>query len=264
MYIDSIEELLDPVRAGGAMALEIQLEAGFVDKRIKADGSPVTEADRKVEDYLYEQIARRWPGTNILTEEAEHPFDPDKPYTFAVDPIDGTDVYSQGMAGWCVAIGLLDQDLRPIAGIVYAPRLDLLFFADVEKEAVCYGYEILAPRKVTLPAERMRLMASSRINHELDLSHFPGKAWGIGSAALHFCFPLIYPDVVGSLQHSGIFVWDVAGAHAINRSRGLVIEYWSGDPIDYGYLRRGCAAPDTVVSGFPEVVGELRSLVDRR
>jgi myo-inositol-1(or 4)-monophosphatase len=246
------------------MALEIQRRTGFVEKRIKADGSPVTPADRKVEDYLYEQIARRWPGANILTEEAEHPFDPARPYTFAIDPIDGTDVYSQGMAGWCLAIGLLDKSLRPVAGIVYAPRLDLLFFADVGKGAVCPGYRILAPRTVDLPPERMRLMASSRIHQELDLLNFPGKAWGLGSAALHFCFPLIYPDVIGSLQHSGIFIWDVAGAHAINLSRGLIIEYWSGTPIDYGQLARGGAAPESVISGFPAVIEGLRTMLNRR
>jgi myo-inositol-1(or 4)-monophosphatase len=264
VHIDSIEELLDAVRTGGAMALEIQRRMGFVEKRIKADGSPVTAADGRVEDYLYAQIARRWPGANILTEEAERPFDPGRPYTFAVDPIDGTDVYSQGMAGWCLSIGLLDEDLRPVAGIVYAPRLDLLFFADVGKEAVCPGYEILAPRSVDLPPDQMRLMASSRIYQELDLLNFPGKAWGLGSAALHFCFPLIYPDVVGSLQHSGIFVWDVAGAHAINMSRGLIIEYWSGAAINYQHLTRGGAAPESVVSGFPVVIEGLRTMLTRR
>jgi fructose-1,6-bisphosphatase/inositol monophosphatase family enzyme len=264
MQIQSIAELLEPVRTAGAMALQEQRRSGFVQKTYKQDGSPVTEVDQRVEDYLYAEISRRWPAANILTEETVHPYDPARAYTFALDPIDGTDVYSQGMAGWCVSVGLLDGGLRPVAGIVYAPRLDLLFFADVGQEATCDGYAIVLPHRWDAHSERSRLMVSSRIYRELDLANYTGKGWGVGSAALHICFPLIYPDVIGSLQHRGTYIWDLAGAHAITLSHGLDVEYWSGAGVDYAALVDGGQVPDTILSGSPLVLQSLRSVLDRR
>jgi fructose-1,6-bisphosphatase/inositol monophosphatase family enzyme len=264
MQIQSIAELLDPVKTAGAMALEEQRRTGFVQKTYKEDGSPVTKVDQRVEDYLYAEINRRWPEANILTEETVHPYNSSRAYTFALDPIDGTDVYSQGMAGWCVSVGLLNGDLRPVAGIVYAPRLDLLFFADIGQEATCDGYTITLPHRWDAHSAKSRLMVSSRIYRELDLTEYTGKGWGVGSAALHICFPLIYPDVIGSLQHGGTYVWDLAGAHAITLSHGLDVEYWNGAAVDYAALVEGSQVPDTILSGSPAVLRSLRSILMRR
>lgn len=264
MQIHSIAELLGPVKTAGAMAVEEQRKAGYVRKTYKQDGSPVTEVDRKVEDYLLHETARRWPQANILTEETARPFDPTQPFTFALDPIDGTDVYSQGMASWCISVGLLDRDLNPIAGIVYAPRLDLLFFADIGKRANCPGHRIAVEHKPDPLSERSRLMVSSGIHRELDLVDFLGKAWGVGSAALHFCLPLICPDVVASIQHSGVYIWDLAGAHAINLSHGLELVLWSGEQINYADLVDERPVTDVTVSGSAQVIEKLRTSLPRR
>jgi fructose-1,6-bisphosphatase/inositol monophosphatase family enzyme len=107
-------------------------------------------------------------------------------------------------------------------------------------------------------------MVSSKIHHEIDLSAYPGKARGIGTAALHFCLPLIFPDIVGALQHSRVFVWDIAGAHAINRAHGMDLEYWSGAPIDYAALIDGSPAREVVVSGSAQTIRDLRRMLRRR
>ena len=83
------------------MALDAQ--RGTVERSYKQDGSVLTEIDRRVEDYLFGEISRLYPDANVVTEETARSFDPDRPYTFAVDPIDGTDVFSQGSCsrpGW--------------------------------------------------------------------------------------------------------------------------------------------------------------------
>ena len=70
-----------------------------------------------------------------------------------------------------------------MAGIVYAPRLDLLFFADLDQEAICDGYAIVLPHRWDAHSDKSRLMVSSRIYRELDLANYTGKGWGVGSAA---------------------------------------------------------------------------------
>ena len=110
-----------------------------------------------------------------MTEEAARPFDPNRRYTFTIDPIDGTDVYSQGMTGWCVSVGLQDRNLRPMAGIVYAPRLDLLFFSDVGRAATLNGASIHVPDRAEPLSAKSNVMIPSRSHHWIDLRAFPGK-----------------------------------------------------------------------------------------
>src|SRR5690242_12565255 len=109
MSIASIGHLLDSVRAAAEIAVAAQRHMEFSSRSHKSDGSVVTDTDRQIDTFLFERISKLHPDANILTEEAERPFDPQKPYTFTVDPVDGTDVFSQGMPFWAVLIGLLDQ-----------------------------------------------------------------------------------------------------------------------------------------------------------
>lgn len=263
MPISTIANLLDAVRAAGHMALEAQRRPGALERRFKEDGSVLTEIDGQVEEHLVAAISQRYPGANLVTEEAARPYDPGRPYTFTVDPIDGTDVYSQGMAGWCVSVGLQDQDLRPVAGIIYAPRLDLLFFADLGRPATLNGQPLDPPSGSEPLSVQSNLMIPSHAHQFIDLRAFPGKARSIGSAALHLCFPVAYPAVVAGLQCPGAHIWDVAGAHAICASVGFCFEYWDGSPIDYAALLDGSSIRDIIVSGPRPYVEALKAVVGR-
>jgi len=245
------------MKAAGEIALAAQSSTSFAERGYKGDGSVITKTDQRVEDYLYAQVAGLYPQANILAEETVRSYDPDRPYTFAIDPIDGTDVFSQGMHGWCVSLGLFNQ-LQPVAGILFAPRLGLLFFADVGKRATVNGAPVLLPDWPDTLSAKSNIMVSSKIHQELDLSRFPGKIRSIGSAALHLCFPLLYEGVFGALQSRGVHIWDIAGAHAINRSVGFDFEYLAGGPLDYSTMTNGGATDDVIVCGSPERISELR------
>jgi myo-inositol-1(or 4)-monophosphatase len=259
----SILDRLDDVKTAGALALEEQRRLNFSDRRYKDDESIVTEADQKVEDFLYERIAGRDPAANVITEESRHPFDPQKPRTFAIDPIDGTDVFSQGMPGWCVSVGLLDQDLVPVAGVIFAPRLDLLLVANGGGGVTLNGSELPPPDPPDPISVRSNLMVTSRIHKTLDLSGYVGKIRGIGSAALHLAYPLIYPAVIGALEGPGAHIWDIAAAHAINRAQGRDLSYLNGEPIDYETMLDGGPARDVIMSGAEPIVEALRDALSR-
>jgi fructose-1,6-bisphosphatase/inositol monophosphatase family enzyme len=243
------------------MGAEAQQKMRFSDRSYKDDGSVVTETDKQIDEYLFEQIAALYPQANILTEETVRDFDPERPYTFAVDPIDGTDVFSQGMAGWCVSVGLFDEELSPIAGIVYAPKLDLLLFADVGKRATLNGAELSPPNPTEPLSDRSNVMVMSQLHRRLDLRKLPGKIRNVGSAALHLCFPLLYSGVVGSIEGDGGHIWDIAGAHALNRSLGFDLELLSGGPIDYAKMIDGSPVGDVILAGHGRRIDELRSIL---
>jgi fructose-1,6-bisphosphatase/inositol monophosphatase family enzyme len=259
--MDSIENILAHVETAGGMGAEAQREGCGLDRRLKDDGTIVTETDKRIDAFLFERIAALYPRANILTEEAVRAFDPERPHTFAVDPIDGTDVFSQGMAGWCVSVGLFDRALTPIAGVVYAPQLDLLLFADVGKRATLNGAELSPPSPTEPLSDRSNVMVVSQLHRRLDLGKLPGKIRSVGSAALHLCFPLIYSGVVGSIEGDGGHIWDIAGAHALNRSLGFDLELLSGGPVDYARMIDGSPVGDVILAGHKQRVDELRAVL---
>ncbi len=259
----SIRDIVEHVEAAGAIALEEQRHIDVSDREYKADESVVTAADRRVEDFLYQHITARYPEANVVTEETRHAFDPQRPLTFAVDPIDGTDVFSQGMPGWCVSVALLDHELTPVGGIIIAPRLDLHLVAEAKGSATLNG-TVLAPPPAPEPISvRSNLMVTSRIHKTLDLSGYIGKIRGIGSAALHLCYPLIYPAVIAALEGPAAHIWDIAAAHAINRAQGRDVVYLDGEPIDYAAMVEGQPGRDVIMSGAEPIVRTLRRVLKR-
>jgi myo-inositol-1(or 4)-monophosphatase len=285
MTIDSIVDVRDYAVQAGRIALQAQQEIGYEERELKEDDSVLTAADLRVQCYLQEQIGRAYPQAAVIGEERVGPARQDRadragrdqraqegvkggsqPYTFAIDPIDGTDVYSHGMHGWAVSVGLLDETLRPVAGVVYAPRLDLLVFADVRTAATVNGAPIQRLGGALPLDATTNIMAHSRVHRRQILARYPGKVRSIGSAALHICFTLVYPGIYGAVEGEGEHVWDIAGAHAILASHGYELAYLhsadghSGE-LDYASLIRGEGAAGPMLAGRPERVRGLRGVL---
>ena len=89
---------------------------------IKADGSPVTVADRETEQVIRNLLSRSYPRHAVMGEE--HGWTPsDQPYTWIVDPIDGTKSYLAGVPTFGMLLALL-YDGAPVLGIIDIPALD--------------------------------------------------------------------------------------------------------------------------------------------
>jgi histidinol-phosphatase len=86
----------------------------------KPDLSPVTEADRTVEQVLRKRIGEERPGHGVVGEE----FGADDPgrARWILDPIDGTKNYLRGLPVWATLIAL-EREGRVEVGVVSAPAL---------------------------------------------------------------------------------------------------------------------------------------------
>jgi myo-inositol-1(or 4)-monophosphatase len=261
--IVSIADLVSDVETAGQMALEAQRDLRALGRSLKDDGSIITQTDQRVEAYLTGRIQTRYPGTNVLGEESVWDYDPLKPYTFCIDPIDGTDVYSQGMAGWCVSVGLLDRALEPVAGLLVAPRLGLVFVADLGQAGTLNGEALRLPGEPLPLSPRANLMIPSRSHRFLDLRRHPGKIRSLGSAALHLVYPLAYQAVYAAIQVPGAHIWDIAGAHALCRSVGAAFEYIDGRPVEYAPLLDGRPFEEVILSGPRAHVETLKGVVEK-
>ncbi len=88
----------------------------------KADGSPVTAADRAAETVLRSAIERRFPHHAIVGEEFGE-LDRDATHRWYLDPIDGTQSFIRGVPLWGVLVGL-EVDGEMVVGVAHLPALD--------------------------------------------------------------------------------------------------------------------------------------------
>jgi histidinol-phosphatase len=91
----------------------------------KADGSPVTEADRAAERVIRGVLRGSYPEFGVLGEEFGEepaPAGGDQPQ-WIVDPIDGTIAYSRGIPLFSTLIALIEGG-SPVLGLIDLPALD--------------------------------------------------------------------------------------------------------------------------------------------
>jgi len=259
--MESIKGLVPFVRQAGEIAAERQR---FVTRSYKPDGSVLTQVDQDLDRFLHDSIVSLFPNTNVITEENTGELDPDFEFTFTVDPIDGTDCYSQGMPGWSISVGLLDHSFEPVAGIVFIPRWGpdiaggTLLFADIGKAALLGDQELPPIDPIRHHPELVQIMVGSSIHQRFDMRSFSGKIRNAGSTVTHIVSPLLHAAVVGTIL-SPNYIWDVAGAHAVIKSKGLKMEYFSGKPLDYRLLAKRHRAQEFIVAGTEEGLDLIRS-----
>ena len=113
-------ELVRVVRAAGDAVLEVYEEAFDVD--MKADGSPVTEADRRSEEIIVAGIQRVAPELPIIAEESAGAAlgEAAPPAFWLVDPLDGTKEFVARNGEFAVLIALIEDGI-PVLGVIHGP-----------------------------------------------------------------------------------------------------------------------------------------------
>ena len=94
----------------------------------------VSRADKKAEEVIFENLRRDRPGYGFLMEESGEISGTDKTHRFIVDPLDGTTNFLHGIAHFSVSIAL-EREGEIVAGLVYNPINDEMFFAETGKGA---------------------------------------------------------------------------------------------------------------------------------
>lgn len=102
----------------------------------KADGTPVTDADRGAEALIRERIGREWPADGIVGEEHGE-VEGTTGFRWVIDPIDGTKSFIHGVPLFGTLIGIQQRTAaddpaaaeavdgwRSVAGVARFPALD--------------------------------------------------------------------------------------------------------------------------------------------
>lgn len=120
------EALTELAKVTGHAALGHFGKLGQVDR--KADGSPVTIADREAERIAREWIGKRFPDDAVLGEEFGQTGKPTAPRRWLIDPIDGTKSFVAGVPLWGSLIAVCEGD-EVVGGAINCAAADEMIVA---------------------------------------------------------------------------------------------------------------------------------------
>ena len=220
----------------------------------KADGSPVTEADRVAEAIILAGLAELTPGIPVVAEEAmaagRQPEIAGGKF-WLVDPLDGTREFVSGNGEFTVNIALI-EDGAPIMGVVHTPALGQSF-----RGAAGVGAwretrdQPLGPIAARLPPADGLWVVSSRshgdpeaLNRYLADLRVAGER-RVGSS-LKLCV-LAAGEADLYARFGPTMEWDIAAGHAVLWAAGGAVQALDGEPLRYG--KAGFANPHFVALG---------------
>ncbi len=96
---------------------------------VKGPGDFVSTADLRAERTLRTELLRARPGYALLFEEGGATAGTDPHHRWIVDPLDGTTNFLHGIPHFAISIAL-ERDGEIVAGIVYEPTRDEMFWAE--------------------------------------------------------------------------------------------------------------------------------------
>ncbi len=206
----------------------------FIHRSFKDDGSVLTETDLEISRIVQEKIEELFPSCTFITEEFPNRRKENAPLLFVLDPIDGTDVYSQGLPSFAVSLGILNERLEPVGAMISCPRFG------IGKESLFVrldpGDPLLIDGEPFVPGSDKesvgQITVGSNAARRMDFSAFRGKTRCFGSSIIHLLSPVLFSAIQGAIVPP-CFVWDIASAHAVLKSAGMDIEFADGEIFSY-------------------------------
>lgn len=119
-----------------------------MEKKWKADNSPVTVTDIKINKMLIKESKKYFPKYGIKGEE-ESSLTGKEEYLWVCDPVDGTIPFSHGIPNCMFSLALVKNGV-PILGVAYDPFLDRMFYAEKGKGAFMNGKRISVSKQNNL------------------------------------------------------------------------------------------------------------------
>lgn len=197
----------------------------------------LTEVDILSEKNIKEIIRDSFPDHSIMAEESSLE-QKDSTMIWHIDPIDGTVNYSQGIPLCAISVALQDNN-EIVAGVIFNPFSDELYYASKGKGAYLNGNQIYVSQKdkITdgLYVAAFSSAPSEEKKEEYDLfGHVNDTTRGvlrIGSAALALAY--LANERIDGFWAKNLFSWDLAAGMILVREAGGKIS--SGNGVEYSF-----------------------------
>lgn len=245
-------------RAGDAILPHFRRAIAIDDKGGARGYDPVTVADRGAETIIREGIARTFPSHGIFGEEHGRQAGT-APFTWVIDPIDGTRSFILGQMHWATLIALRDEE-RPLVGVAHQPYVGESFVAiaggDAEwrrgserrvlhtRRCASVDDAVLACTTPDMFATPATQAGFARVSARVRLTRFGGDCYA-------YC--LLAMGLIDIVIESSLQPYDVQALMPIVEAAGGVITTWQGGRCDDG--------GDVVACGDPSLHAEVLALL---
>jgi myo-inositol-1(or 4)-monophosphatase len=244
---------------------KLVVEAGQLARRLaddftletKSDDSFVTSADRQVESYLREHLARLLPEAGFFGEE-EGFTNRHARLLWAIDPIDGTSNFVFGIPLWGVSVALVEEETCWL-GVIFLPVLDELYWAEAGGGAYLNGKRIMAVDSGEFTSEDVICYASDAVSADL-LSMMPGRPRCFGSAVVKLAWTAA-GRVRGAISLGKLY--DLAAGLLLCREAGCETRYLSGAEWHLQHLLSGAALREPILTAPPETMRAIFNLLHK-
>jgi histidinol-phosphatase len=217
-----LADVADALSMGRYRAADLVVET-------KPDLTPVTEADRAVEQDLRALLAAERPDDPVLGEEFGG-----RPATagrqWVIDPIDGTKNYVRGVPVWATLVALV-VDGAPEVGVVSAPALGRRWWAAAGAGARTRGPE----GERFLRVSAVRALADASLSYsdavgwpEGKLAELAGHVWRSRAYGDFWSHLLVAEGAVDIAAEPELNVWDIAALIPIVQEAGGRITGFDG------------------------------------
>jgi len=211
----------------------------------------VTDADRAAEAAIIATIREAYPDHGVLAEESGR--QGGGPYTWFIDPLDGTFNYARAIPWFAVSIAL-EHEGSTVAGVVFHSMLGEAYVADKSRGAWAAALRDLpaSPSRWEDPSlwRRLRVRPTRRLDEAMLSTGFPSSVWetqlnldhfknlvlraakvrAFGSAAL--CLAAIALGQLDGYWELGPSAWDfAAGALLVQEAGGRATDF-RGRPLN--------------------------------
>jgi myo-inositol-1(or 4)-monophosphatase len=223
-------------KAGRSLARDFG-EVQNLQVSLKGPGDYVSQADRKAEEIIYNELSKARPGYSFLMEESGTVKGSDDQHRWIVDPLDGTTNFLHGIPIFAVSIALERQGVL-VAGLIYNPAMDELYTAERG------GGAFFNDRRLRVAARRNlneavigtgvpHLGRGDHGRYLVELRNVMGEVSGIrrmGAAALDLAY--VAAGRLDGFWEDNLHPWDVAaGMLLIREAGGFVTDKAGGQDI---------------------------------
>lgn len=188
----------------------------------KTPGHCVTDLDYAIDKLLKLRIGEQFPGHNIISEEGENHFDPHQPYTWLLDPIDGTSYLIDGLKEYSVVIMLL-YDQKPLVVGIINPELELIWLVTEDiaiSEIVDINRSRFQNKILASPHLKCKDQALNRLIEP------------VGSIANRICIAVTC-DAKAAISVQKLSLWDVLPGMFMAQRHGYCVSDRHGKNINY-------------------------------
>ncbi|RVP33082.1 3'(2'),5'-bisphosphate nucleotidase [Sinorhizobium meliloti] len=226
-------------KAGKSLARDFG-EVQNLQVSLKGPADYVSQADRKAERIIREELMKARPTYGFLGEEGEEIKGTDGAHRWIVDPLDGTKEFINRRNDFTVNIALIEGNV-PVAGIVYAPAQRCAYVADggrAEKLLLDPAWALEHRQSIRVRMRGVELTAVASRSHnssetEAFLNGHGVMNYASVGSSLKFCLLAegkadVYPRFGRTME------WDTAAGDAVLKAAGGSVVRLDGSRLLYG------------------------------